>query len=125
MCGDDRVDDYSELIDKYDKLAITRGGEEYESVVKGKLKTNIGKGRTEGVSGTAVRKSILNKDKSSFSKIMPRGVDSLFDEFIKAFDDFKVQLQDIIKENKIFSNYLRNNMKTIKDYILESKIDKK
>lgn len=111
MCGDDRVDDYSELIDKYDKLAITRGGEEYENVVKGKLKTNIGKGRTEGVSGTAVRKAILNKDKAAFEKIMPKGAGAIFNDFTKAFDEFKVQLQNIIKEHKIM---------TLKEYIFES-----
>ena len=111
MCGDDRVDDYSELIDKYDKLAIERGGKEYDNVVKGKLKTNIGKGRTEGVSGTDVRKSILNKDKSVFEKIMPNGVGSLFNDFIKAFDDFKIQLQNIIKEHKRIS---------LKEFIIES-----
>ena len=116
MCGDDRVDDYSELIDKYDKLAITRGGEEYENVVKGKLKTNIGKGRTAGVSGTAVRKSILTKDKAAFEKIMPKGAGSLFNDFIKAFDEFKEQLQNIIKEHK---------MMTLKEYINESLHDNK
>lgn len=116
MCGDDRVDDYSELIDKYDKLAITRGGEEYENVVKGKLKTNIGKGRTEGVSGTAVRKAILNKDKTAFEKIMPKGVGSMFDDFIKAFNEFKEQLQNIIKEHKIM---------TLKEYIIQESLKDK
>ena len=111
MCGDDRVDDYSELIDKYDKLTIERNGEEYDNVVKGKLKTNIGKGRTKGVSGTDVRKSILNKNKSTFEKIMPKGVGSLFNDFIKAFDDFKIQLQNIIKEHKRIS---------LKEFIIES-----
>lgn len=111
MCGDDRVDDYSQLIDKYDKLAIERGGEEYENVVKGKLKTSTGKGRTEGVSGTAVRKAILNKDKAAFEKIMPKGTGSMFNDFIKAFDDFKEQLQSIIKEHKKIS---------LKEFIIES-----
>ena len=111
MCGDDRVDNYSELIDKYDKLAIERGGEEYENVVKGKLKTSTGNGRTEGVSGTAVRKAILTKDKAAFEKIMPKGTVSMFNDFIKAFDDFKAQLQNIIKEHKMMS---------LKEYITES-----
>ena len=114
MCGDDRVDNYSELIDKYDKLAIERGGEEYENVIKGKLKTSTGKGRTEGVSGTAVRKAILTKDKAAFEKIMPKGTVSMFDDFIKAFDDFKTQLQNIIKEHKMIS---------LNDYIFEKQIE--
>ena len=120
MCGDDRVDNYSELIDKYDKLAIERGGEEFENVVKGKLKTNVGKGRTEGVSGTAVRASILNKDKSAFEKIMPKGVGKMFDEFVEAFDKFKGQLQGLIKESKVFSNYIRNYTNDLKTYITEN-----
>jgi hypothetical protein len=116
MCGDDRVDNYSELIDKYDKLAIERGGEEYDNVVKGKLKTSTGKGRTEGVSGTAVRKAILTKDKSAFEKIMPKGTGSMFNDFIKAFDDFKVQLQGFVKECK---------MLPLKDYIIQESLKDK
>lgn len=107
MCGDDRVDSYSELIDKYDNLAIERGGEEYPNVCKGKLKTNIGKGRTEGVSGTAVRKSILNNDKAAFSRIMPKGVDSMFEDFVNAFHEFKGKLLNLIKESYVsLSDYV-------------------
>lgn len=109
MCGDDRVDSYSELIDKYDNLAIERGGEEYPNVCKGKLKTNIGKGRTEGVSGTAVRKSILNNDKAAFSRIMPKGVDSMFDDFVNAFHEFKGKLLNLIKESRM----------SLSEYVLE------
>lgn len=111
MCGDDRVDSYSDVIDKYDKMAIERGGEEYENVVKGKLKTSVGKGRTEGVSGTAVRKAIINKDKLAFEKIMPKGVGSMFNDFVDAFDEFKSKLANLIKESR---------MMTLKDYIFES-----
>jgi len=115
MCGDDRVEDYSQLIDKYDELETEfRSGKNLPNILKGKLKTNIGKGRTEGVSGTAVRKSILNKDKSAFEKIMPKGVGSLFNDFVKAFDEFKTQLQNIIKEHKMLS---------LKEFITESIIE--
>ena len=101
MCGDDRVDNYTNIINKDDAVAITRGGEKYENVCKGKLTANIGKGRTEGVSGTAVRKSILNKDKTAFKKIMPKGVDAMFDDFVNAFHEFKGKLQTLIKESGI------------------------
>ena len=115
MCGDDRVDTYSEIIDKYDELETELGnGHNIPNILIGKLKVNTGKGRTEGVSGTAVRKSILNKDKAAFEKIMPKGTGVLFNDFTKAFDDFKAQLQNIIKEHK---------MMTLKEYILESKIN--
>lgn len=111
MCGDDRVDSYNENINKYDELEDDwNSGNKISNVLKGKLKANTGKGRTEGVSGTAVRKAIITKDKSTFAKIMPKGVDSMFDDFVQAFDDFKSKLQDIIKECKMIS---------LKEYIVE------
>lgn len=42
---------------------------------------------------------------------MPKGAGAIFNDFTKAFDDFKAQLQNIIKEHKIM---------TLKEYILES-----
>lgn len=111
MCGDDRVDSYTENINKYDELEDAwKSGNKIPNILKGKLKTNTGKGRTEGVSGTAVRKAIIIKDKSAFTKIMPKGVDSMFDDFVQAFDDFKSKLQGIIKEWK---------MASLKQYIME------
>ena len=115
MCGDDRKDNYEKNIEglsKYTELEVEfKSGKTLPNILIGKLKVNTGKGRTEGVSGTDVRKAILNKDKGAFEKIMPKGVGSLFNDFTKAFDDFKVQLQNIIKEHK---------MMTLKEYICES-----
>ena len=119
MCGDDRkaaFEDNVEKMAKYDELETEfKSGKTLPNILIGKLKVNTGKGRTEGVSGTAVRKAILNKDKAAFEKIMPKGAGSLFDEFTKAFDEFKAQLQSIIKEHK---------MMTLKDYINEALNDK-
>ena len=115
MCGDDRKNDFEANIEKmvkYTELETElKSGKTYPNILIGKLKVNTGKGRTEGVSGTAVRKAILNKDKAAFEKIMPKGVGSLFNDFTKAFDNFKAQLQNIIKEHK---------MMTLKEYIIES-----
>ena len=116
MCGDDRVDDFTTLIDKYDELETYLGsGANIKNVCKGILKTSIGKGRTEGVSGTDVRKAILTNDKSKFKSLMPNGTDVMFDDFVGAFNEFKTQLQNTIKEHK---------MMTLKEYIIES-IDSK
>ena len=114
MCGDDRVDNYTKMIemDKPWKLA---DGSEVDNVLKGKLKTNIGKGRTEGVSGTAVRQAIIKGDKSAFAKIMPNGADRMFDDFVAAFKTFRQTLSDTINE------YI--NFTTLRDYITESVID--
>ena len=114
MCGDDRVDTFVKMIEKDDEVAIERGSQKYPNVCKGKLKTNIGKGRTEGVSGTAVRKSILNNDKAAFSRIMPKGVDSMFNDFVNAFHEFKGKLLNLIKESHM----------SLRDYVFEHLINK-
>lgn len=114
MCGDDRVDTYTKMIES-DKPWKTVDGQECENVLKGKMTVNIGKGRTEGVSGTAVRQSIIKGDKSAFAKIMPNGVDRMFDDFVAAFKTFRQTLSDTINE------YI--NFTTLRDYITESVID--
>lgn len=118
MCGDDRKESYDKNIEglgKYEDLEYEfRSGKTLPNILIGKLKVNTGKGRTEGVSGTAVRKSILNKDKAGFEKIMPKGTSVMFDDFVDAFNNFKEQLQNIIKEHKMMS---------LKEYIFENIID--
>lgn len=118
VCGDDRKDDFEDNIEKmskYTDLEVEfKSGKTLPNILIGKLKVNTGKGRTEGVSGTAVRKALLNKDKAGFEKIMPKGTGVMFDDFVDAFNNFKEQLQNIIKEHK---------MMTLKEYILESKIN--
>ena len=112
MCGDDRLSDVNRIYDNY----ISTGKElsiktdKYENVISN-LKINTGKGRTKGVSGTAVRKSIINNDKSAFEKIMPKGTGVLFDEFIESYKVFKDKLLNLIKENQMMS---------LKEYILEN-----
>ena len=80
------------------------------------MKVNTGKGRTEGVSGTAVRKALLNKDKAGFEKIMPKGTGVMFNDFVDAFNNFKEQLQNIIKEHKMMS---------LKEYIIQESLKDK
>ena len=114
MCGDDRVDTYTKMIES-DKPWKTADGQECENVLKGKMTVNIGKGRTEGVSGTAVRQAIIKGDKSAFTKIMPNGADRMFDDFVAAFKTFRQTLSDTINE------YI--NFTSLRDYITESVID--
>ena len=109
MCGDDRVENYTKLIN--DTASWKTPTDECENVLKGKLIPNIGKGRTEGVSGTAVRESIIKKDKSAFARIMPNGVDSMFNDFVEAFEQFIGILSKNISENYKVS---------LKDFIIES-----
>ena len=114
MCGDDRIDTYTKMIES-DKPWKTVDGQECENVLKGKMTVNIGKGRTEGVSGTAVRQSIIKGDKSAFAKIMPNGADRMFDDFVAAFKTFRQTLSDTINE------YI--NFTTLRDFIIESVIN--
>lgn len=96
MCGDDRVNKYSELIDRYDTLETYKGsGETIKNLLKDILKTNIGDGRCQGVSGTMARKALLAKDKEAFNKVVPNGAESMFNEFIGALEKFKEQLMSI------------------------------
>lgn len=114
MCGDDRVDTYTKMIES-DKPWKTADGNECENVLKGKMTVNIGKGRTEGVSGTAVRASIIKNDKSAFARIMPNGADRMFDDFVTAFKMFKETLAGTINE---YNNY--NSLVDLRDYIVET-----
>lgn len=114
MCGDDRVDTYTKMIES-DKPWKTVDSDEIENVLKGKLTVNIGKGRTEGVSGTAVRASIIKNDKAAFAKIMPTGADKMFNDFVDAFKRFKDTLKHTINE---YNNY--NNLVDLRDYIVET-----
>jgi hypothetical protein len=113
MCGDDRIDTYTKMIES-DK-PWKADGSECENVLKGKITVNIGKGRTEGVSGTAVRASIIKNDKAAFSKIMPNGADKMFDDFVAAFKMFKETLAGTINE---YNNY--NSLVDLRDYIVET-----
>ena len=112
MCGDDRVDTYTKMIESDKPWKAWEG--ECENVLKGKLTVNIGKGRTEGVSGTAVRQAIIRGDKAAFAKIMPAGVDGMFDAFTTAFETFKASLKRTINE---YNNF---NMMDLRDYITET-----
>ena len=114
MCGDDRVDTYTKMIES-DKPWKTVDGNECENVLKGKMTVNIGKGRTEGVSGTAVRASIIKNDKAAFSRLMPNGADRMFDDFVTAFKMFEETLAGTINE---YNNY--NSLVDLRDYIVET-----
>lgn len=104
MCGDDRVANYQSMLDKLDKyteLETELGSKQYlPNIIVGKIETNIGSGRQEGLSGTAVRECIINKDKKTFEKQMPAGVGSLFSYFTSAFDTFIEKLRNEVKEAK-------------------------
>lgn len=112
LCGDDRKDEYQNTLDKYVKnkpLAVERGGKEFENVISN-IQIYTGKGRTDGVSGTEVRLSIIQGDKNKFTKIMPAGTNVMFDDFVKSFEVYTEKLQNLIKEAYQIS---------LTDYLLE------
>lgn len=66
--------------------------------------TYTGTGRSEGVSGTAVRDALRIGDKEAFTKLVPAGVAGMFSEFKEAIAAVKeslsmVSLVDYIKES--------------------------
>lgn len=95
LCGDDRVAQYDRMISK----------EQYR--IDGHLPENFatytGKGRTEGVSGTAAREALKNDNLQAFKRIMPEGTDRLFndmrDELLKVVKEGYTSLSDFLKEN--------------------------
>ena len=62
--------------------------------------TYTGTGRTEGVSGTAVRNALKANDKEAFIKLVPKGVDKLF-------DDLKSEIDKVQESMKSLSNYIK------------------
>ena len=94
ITGSDRLDSYKKMAEnpKYQE----QGG--YPSSF-----TTLEVPRTdEDISATKVREAIKNDDIETFKKMMPKGSEKLFDEF-------KEQLSNI-----------KEGMKSLKDYILES-----
>lgn len=133
LCGDDRKDEYESLIGRYivsgDDIFIgTKSEEKYKNVISN-ISINTGKGRTNGISGTDVRKAIINNDKSAFEKIMPKATYIMFDEFVESFEKFKNKLKSLIKEHKItpINEYVSLNEKilSLDNYILEKLNNKK
>ena len=102
MCGDDREQEYKDKLDKlvkYETMATEVGSKDMlPNVIYGKLQTNVGSGRQDGLSGTAVRKAIILKDKQMFKKQMPDGTDVMFDEFCNTFDSFINCLRATVNE---------------------------
>jgi len=93
MCGDDRVEKYRALIKSFPDL-------------DGVLEPNIGSGRSSGVSGSLVRKAILEKDKAAFDRMMPKGTAGMFGDFCDAFGRFIRDLEGGVKEARSLKGYL-------------------
>ena len=69
----------------------------------------------ETISGTKVREALKNNDKETFSKMMPKGVDSLFDDFKEAVLNAP---EPKPKKTKKIKEYI--NIKPLAQYIKES-----
>ena len=78
--------------------------------------TYTGTGRTEGVSGTAVRNALKADDKEAFKKLVPNGVDSLFDELKKEIDAVKESMKDINNFVAIFESKHHVDTSTVADF---------
>ena len=95
LCGDDRVAQYDRMISKEQYRIDGHLPEDFA--------TYTGKGRTEGVSGTAAREALKNDDLQAFKRIMPEGTDRLFndmrDELLNVVKEGYTSLSDFLKEN--------------------------
>ena len=64
--------------------------------------TYTGTGRTEGVSGTAVRNALKADDKEAFKKLVPDGVDGLFNDLKEEIDKVQESLKNLDKYVMMF-----------------------
>lgn len=117
LCGDDRMEPYKKQAEnpKYQEQGF------YPST----FTVYTGTGRTEGVSGTAVRNSLKDDDIEKFRSLTPKGVDKLFDEFKDALfeivEDYRISLYDYICEDLTDEqyNFKKWNIKKIREEIKE------
>lgn len=114
LCGDDR------------EAQFKRQAENPKYREQGHFPNNFttytGTGRTEGVSGTAVRNALKENNKAEFDKLVPKGVNVLFDKMKNEINNIKesiISLADFVRpfdENKS----KHKNMKSLQDILLES-----
>lgn len=78
--------------------------------------TYTGTGRTEGVSGTAVRESIKADDEEKFKSLMPKGTEKLFPEFKEAIAKVNESMQDLAEYIKIYEAKHHVDQTTVGDF---------
>ena len=71
--------------------------------------TYTGTGRTEGVSGTAVRNALKDGDRKKFTSLVPDGVSVLFDDMKAEIDNINESYMDI---NLYIDNYEQQHKST-------------
>ena len=108
LCGDDR------------EAAFKRQAENPKYREQGQFPddftTYTGTGRTEGVSGTAVRESIKADDKKKFESLMPKGTSDMFDEFKEAISQVKESMKDLENYIRIYEAQHHVDTAQVKDF---------
>lgn len=108
LCGDDR------------EAAFKRQAENPKYREQGQFPddftTYTGTGRTEGVSGTAVRESIKADDKKKFESLMPKGTSVMFDEFKEAIFNIKESMKKLSEYIKIYEAKHHVDTAQVKDF---------
>lgn len=91
LTGSDEADFYSKMAIKVPEYEISnkKGYDCKDAYTKSFYVESIPRVEDEndfvsGISGTKVRQALLDGDKELFKKMMPKGVDHLFDEFKEA-----------------------------------------
>lgn len=100
LCGDDREAQFKRQADnpKYRE----------QGHFPDDLTTYTGTGRTEGVSGTAVRETIKNDDLAKFKTLMPKGAEKYWDEFKEAMSQIKESKDDLISLDEYVTLWLED-----------------
>lgn len=108
LCGDDREAQYKRQAENPKYRELGKFPDDFT--------TYTGSGRTEGVSGTAVREAIMNDDITKIKMLMPNGTSELFDEFKNEITKVKETMKDLNNYVKMFESQHYVDTATVSDF---------
>lgn len=109
LCGDDREAQF--------KRQATNPKYKDEGFLPNDFTTYTGTGRTEGVSGTAVRNALKEDNKELFVSLVPAGIEKLYDEFKEEIDKISEQMLDINNFIGVYEEQHNVTEGTIRNYV--------
>lgn len=109
LCGDDREAQF--------KRQATNPKYQDEGFLPNDFTTYTGTGRTEGVSGTAVRNALKEDNKDLFISLVPDGVEKMYAEFKEEIDKITEQMLDINNFISVYEEQHNVTEGTIRNYV--------
>lgn len=108
LCGDDRETQFKKQAENPKYREAGKLPDDFT--------TYTGTGRTEGVSGTAVRNALKSDDRDEFKRLVPDGVITLFDELKKEIEAVKESMSDINNYIELYESQHKVDSTTVKGF---------